>query len=144
MTVREQLTERVAAIRAVWALGGPKLATGWHRNGDIILEARLPVPPILMLLGVQFSVNAAEICGAEAGHLLLVYHLVSHQVPLEDSYGAACRVIVGMTYGERSWDSILMTVDPPTDFDALLDALDGVAESPPDRPETWRDRPPML
>jgi hypothetical protein len=130
MTLREQLTEQLTAIRAGWAMTPPAAVP---RIGEIALECQPAVPPMTAIRGARGRINAAPIGGAGAGYLLVRAVQVE---PVPAGRGLAFRVTVLVAYRERPWIGVA------ADLDALLDALDGVAGD--GRPETWRTRRGML
>lgn len=158
MTVREQLAARVAAILAAW---GPMRTdwVGWlPRAESATVEVELPGPPPSTIRDFYSRTNAAESCGAPAGHLLFCG---TKSTRVDSGAGPRWRVSVHVLCRELPWDHLVdiqtgevrclvhgdgWTAYPPADFDALLAALEpGAGPEPlPDRPETWHDRPGLL
>jgi hypothetical protein len=139
MTVREQLTKYVAAIRA-----GTRPIDG----ESLWLNAVLPALPREAMRQALNRVNAAGTCGAPAGHLRVAgfraYPLAPVLVPdavLEAGDGTGGFLVVArLMYKDQPWNR---SADPPFpvgDLDALLDAL----EFEPGREETWHDRKGLL
>jgi hypothetical protein len=150
MTVREQLVRQVAAIRAgatptarmVYA--GRRHGHPFLRAGEVTLECRCDTPRMSVMRGVpRPRVNAAEICGAEAGHLLVVGSRTLVEYP---NGLPTYRLTVRLQYADRPWNLPGLTpgLYPTADLDALLDALEPGAEAEAGRGETWHDRPGML
>jgi hypothetical protein len=141
MTVREQLAAEVARIRAKWARMPP--VVGADRFEEITIERLRDWLPTALIVAVRGRMNAAETCGAAAGHLLLLP--VYSQTKYGDG-GPAYRVVARVAFADRPWDRIKPDAYLTADFDALLAALEPGAspEPPPDRPETWHDRPGLL
>jgi hypothetical protein len=137
MRVREQLTERVVAIRAAWGQTPPGAAA---RVEEITLECRPGVLPALARNALG-RVNAGFVGLANAGHLL-VKGCKTERVITDGE--ATFRNIVRMAYRERPWAENVPLGFLTADLDALLDALEAGADAGPGRAETWRDRPPLL
>jgi hypothetical protein len=151
MTVREQLAEYASRPRPVKERNyvssfrdrGKVLTLPLDR--EITLTSRMFDPePFRKLIRVG-AVNAAEVCGIPAHHLLITEFRidlppdVAHLTATSD-YAITVELL----------DSPCpLRGSPEVDFDALLAALDGKAgaappDVPPDQPETWHDRPPLL
>jgi hypothetical protein len=129
MTLREQLTEQLTAIRAGWATTPPAPVP---RVGEIVLECRPAELPMDGMRGVMGRINASAIGGAGAGYLLIRSVAAA---PIIWGGAAGFRVVVQVAYRERPWIGV-------ADLDALLDALEAGAGD--GREETWHDRPGML
>jgi hypothetical protein len=141
VTIREQLAAEVARIQGVWARTPP--IVGVARHEEIKLECRCETLRLSVMRGVLRRVNADGIGGAAAGHLAVI----GSWSRVESGGGPpAFWLTVRMTYCEVPWDSVSPGAYATADFDALLAALEPGAspEPPPDRPETWHDRPGLL
>jgi hypothetical protein len=151
MTVREQLTEQVSRPRprlestctSLTRPGARKVLT-LPLDREITLTARMLDPSPLRKLIRVGAVNAAEVCGIPAHHLLITGFRID---PLDLSSMtdiSNCVVTV-----ELLDSPCPLRGGPEVDLDALLDALDGKAgaappDVPPDQPKTWHDLPGLL
>jgi hypothetical protein len=121
LTVREQLTGQAELVRETWGRGVPD-------HGRIMLGGWCHAGSVADLQFMAGRVNAAEICGIPAGHLLIEDF---PEVP-DRIHGTGHWVIPRLLYGKAPWypDPVINQV---TDFDALLAAI----EPPPDVPSVF-------
>jgi hypothetical protein len=153
VTVLEQLARQVAAIRTgttattrmVW--NGSQQGNLTILAGEITLTCRCDTLRKSVTNNIWGRVNAAEAGGAEAGHLLVISS--RSWVETQPDGSLAYWLAIRLMYGDRPWNppSLSPCPYPEVDFDALLAALEPVAmppDVPPDRAETWHDRPPLL
>jgi hypothetical protein len=149
MTVREQLTEQVSRPRPVERRNYVTSLRDWRKiltlplDREITLTARMLDPSPLRKLIRVGAVNAAEVCGIPAHHLLITGFRID---PLDLSSMtdiSNCVVTV-----ELLDSPCPLRGGPEVDLDALLDALDGRPKAPPDvppdQPKTWHDLPGLL
>jgi hypothetical protein len=133
MTIREQLTNQVVAIRDGTttirsACNGPRCGTSiW----EIMLKYPCPAMSQEQLRWVVETVrksfdrvNAAEVAGADAGHLLF-FGYDSDRDPGYQSRPSG-ELPIWMRYSDRPWNPPGLTPPPypEADFDELLTALD--------------------
>lgn len=149
MTVREQLAEQASRPRpkkertctSLTRPGGRKVFTLLLER-EIRLTARMLDPfPLVKLIKVG-AVNAAEVCGIPAYHLLITKFWIDP--PDVANMTATSDHAINI---ELLDCPLPLRGGPEVDFDALLAAFEpgaGPPGSPPGRAETWRDRPPQL
>jgi hypothetical protein len=143
MTEDKQLREQVKAAldtpRGQLAIGVARVLAGWRRTrrvtgsgriGEISFEYQSHVRPVTDLLVKVGRVNAASICGASAGHLL-----IKEVIRVTDD-----RVLIKLLYGKVPWYPH-PAIDQTTDFDVLLNEPEPGAVA---APETWRTRRGLL
>jgi hypothetical protein len=142
MTAREQLAEQVSRPRPVLERTCTSLIRPEARKiltllleREITLTARMLDPSPLTKLIQVGGVNAAEVCGIPAHHLLITKFWIyppdiAHLTATSDH-----AVDIELLDSPSPWRG-----SPEVDFDALLDVLDG--GSVPS--ETWHDRPGLL
>jgi hypothetical protein len=134
---RRRLQRDVTSLR--W---GTLRATALLLEREITLTARMLDPsPLTKIIRVG-GVNAAAVCGIPAHHLLITKFRIDP--PDLAGMNAASDYAVHV---ELLDNPSPLRGSPEVDFDALLDMLEPVAATPdvpPDRAETWRDRPGLL
>jgi hypothetical protein len=145
MAVREQLAAGVARVRAALDSGGPPPVPDWPRCGEIAIECRCDTLRMSVTSGMWGRVNAAETCGAGAGHLFFVSS--RSRVEAHRDGSLAYWLTIRLMYCDQPWNNFTRPAYPTADFNALLAALEPGAvppDVPPERVETWHDRPGLL
>jgi hypothetical protein len=148
VTVREQLAEQASRPRPVERRNYVTSLRDWRKiltlslDREITLTARTTDPSLLRKLVTVGAVNAVEVCGIPARHLLITRIWV-------DAPNVGCLTATSdhIIYIELLDSPSPLRGSPEVDFNALLAALDGKAgapDVPPDRAETWHDRKPMI
>lgn len=108
------------------------------REREISLTARMIDPSPLPKLIKVGGVNAAEVCGIPAHHLLITMFGI---VP-PDMANMNATTDHGINI-ELLYSPSPLRGSPEVDFDALLDVLGG-EDPPPARVSSWRDLPGLL
>jgi hypothetical protein len=144
MTVREQLAEQASRPRPRLERTCTSLARPGARkiltlplDREITLTARMLDPEPFRKLITVGGVNATEMCGIPAHHLLITRVWV-------DAPNVGCLTATSdhIVYIELLDSPSPLKGSPEVDFDALLDALDGELVAPPSG--SWHDRPGLL
>jgi hypothetical protein len=144
MTVREQLAEQAGRPRPRLERTCTSLARPGARkiltlplDREITLTARMRDPSPLLKLITVGAVNAVEVCGIPARHLLITRVWVD-----APNVGCLTATIDHIVYIELLDNPSPLRGGPEVDFDAILDALDGKPEAPPSG--SWRTQPGLL
>lgn len=157
MGVREELAGLARRIEGAWE-ASPS-APGVLRVEVIMLGAVLPSISQGLMRRLLGRVNAAEVCGIPAGHLLLMGSRSWRHAT------GAFEIVVSLLYRDRPWNQFqgpwgewrefaVVTgqplyppagfeepLYPPGDFEELFAVLEPTSEA---GCGTWRDRPPLL
>jgi hypothetical protein len=148
MGVREELMGLARRVGDAWETSPSAPGVPWVKIFE--LEATLSVYPLAAMRRLRGRVNAAEICGVPAGHLL------SEGFRSERIGEDLVRIVALLVYREVPWnwfpdgsggwreitDAAGRPAYSPADFEELLAALEpGTSDADSG---TWRDRPSML
>jgi hypothetical protein len=144
MTVREQLAEQASRPRprlertcTSLARPGARKILALPLDREITLTARMLAPSPLLKLITVGAVNAVEVCGIPARHLLITRVWVN-----APNVGCLTATSDHIIYIELLDSPSPLRGSPEVDLDALLDLLDGKAGAAPSG--SWRDRPGLL